>query len=498
MANTRTAPAVRVGTIHVLPKPFGIGAIIGGTASLAASFVGLLLDRDDALEEMMVLLLVGAGAIVGGRAIGRFQDRPNRISPPMAMSMLVAGWMGAALVALIAFALSGEFESIPSAFFEAVSATTTTGFTTIVDPQELTHAMRFLRVALPWLCGLGVLIAGMGVLPVAIAGIELSPSRGLRRSERLVTTTRQAVRNIFGMYLLLTAGLLIGFLLGGMGPFDALSYALSTASTGGMSNHAASIGHFDSDFIDWVATIGMVAAGGSLVIVWAALRGAWDSVLHSTELRLYLSLLVLGFLGVWLVGDNLSVTDAAFSVSSMLSTTGLRSGNWAAGGSFTQAILLIGAGIGAMTGSVGSGFRLARVVRVALEVRRSLRGLLYPHRIGVIRIDGEATPEPSLERTYGYLWAHLITLTTVAVLVNVSSLDLMGTLTFSLSLISNVGVVLTEDNIAAAVVLDRWSQTVAIVGMVLGRLSIYPVLVTVAGFGRWLGRFRPHRSIGGT
>jgi trk system potassium uptake protein TrkH len=498
MAQTRSAPAVRVGTIHVLPRPFGIGMALGGVASVAASFVGLLLDRSVALDEMVVLFVVGAVCVVGGLALGRVQSASSRITAPMAMSMLVAGWSGATLVALLAFALSGEFESIPSAFFEAVSATTTTGFTTVVDPQELTHAMRFLRVILPWLCGLGVLVAGMGVLPVAIAGIELSPSRGLARSEQLVTNTSAAIRNISGMYLLLTSLLLVGYLLGGMGLFDALSYSLSTASTGGMSNHAASLGHFESDFIDWVATFGMVAAGGSLVIVWAALRGAWSSVLHSTELRLYASLLLLGFLGVWLIGDELSITDAAFSVSSMLSTTGLRSGNWAAGGSFTQALLLIGAGVGAMTGSVGSGFRLARAARVALEVRRALRGLLYPHRVGVIRIDGVAADEVSLERTYGYLWAHLLTLTTIAVLVNVSSLNLMGTLTFSLSLISNVGIVISGDGIAAAVVLDRWSQAVAIIAMVLGRLSIYPVLVTIAGFTRWLGRFRPHRAIGGS
>ena len=180
----------------------------------------------------------------------------------------------------------------------------------------------------------------------------------------------------------------------------------------------------------------------------------------------------------------------------MLSTTGLHSANWGASASFVQAALLVATGIGAMSGSVGSGFRQARVSRVALEVRRALRNLLDPHRIGVVRIDGEAVKEESLDLTIGYLWMHGFTLAGLALVMHTPELDLVASLSLVLSIVSNTGVLLSGGEISNTVSLSGWSEIVGAVGMLLGRLSIYPVLITAAGFGRWVSRLRPHRSIG--
>ncbi len=479
--------------------PFGIGLIVGGITVTTSAFVGLLLDDDSYASVRLLETGLGLASIIIGISLVKLQRKDIRVTRAAAMSMFVAGWVAFNSVAIAAFSLSGELGTLGEVIFEGVSASTTTGYTTVEDPQQLSHALRFLRAAMPWATGLGVLLVSLGVLPAAIAGAELLPERPLRGRNKIAPTSWVALRNILGLYGLLTMSLVVGFSVAGMGFFDALTYALSTASTGGMANHADSLGYFDNDAVEWVAAAGMTAAGGNLLVVWWALKGRFDSVLKSTELRLYLSMIVGGFLVVRFGAGSdgaLSSSDAAVAVSSMLSTTGLRSANWAASSDFVQATLFVGAGIGAMSGSVGSGFRQARVARIALEVRRSLQNLLSPTRASVVRMDGVAVEERSLELTYGYLWMHAFTLAGLSVLLFAPGFDLVASLSFTLGLLSNVGVVANDGQLIQFVEISGWTQLVASFAMLLGRLSIYPVLLTIAGFIRWIGRFKPHRSIG--
>lgn len=484
----------RSGTAHVLPMPAGVGFALGGGTVVVSAIVGAIADQADDAARLLVQLVIGLTGIGIGIGLMRLQRARGHVTAAMAMAMIVAGWLGLTVVAFLGMLASGQMESVGDAAFEAVSATTTSGFTTILAPEELPHYLQLQRVLFQWAAGLGVLAVAMGVLPVAVAGAELTTVRPLRGKQDLVTSARSGLGKILGLYLLLTASLLGGYLLFGMPVFDSISYALSTASTGGMANHANSIGAFDSAGIELVATAGMMAAGGNLAIVWWAFNGAWGSVWRSTELRLYVSLLGLGVLGVWIGSGSLGLLDSAFAVASMSSTTGLRSADWAATGSFPTMVLLAAAGIGAMSGSVGSGFRLARTARVALEVRRGLRRLLKPSRIGVIRIDGRAVDEDSLARTYGYLWMHLFTLAAIAIFINTTRLDVIGTLTISLSMVSNVGVYVQDGSVQSVVDLGGWSELIGGIAMVLGRLSIYPVLITVAGVWRLVSRLdRPRR-----
>lgn len=493
-STTTTLSKSTHGTVSFLPLPIGVGLCAGGVAVTLAGVVGLIGDTDIAVFERASKLILGLGAIGVGASVARMQPRSS-ISRPVAMVMFVASWLAMTTVAVVAFVLAGDLDSPIDAIFEAVSASTTTGFTTVSDPSQLSHSFRFLRVIMPWATGLGVLLVAMGLLPIAVAGAELLPRRRLGRQRQLVTTVPTSIRNIMGMYLLLTIALFAGYWLAGMGGFDALTYGLSTASTGGMANHADSIGHFDSAAVEWVAAIGMAAAGGNLLVVWWALRGRLEAVWRSTELRLYVLLTIGGF-SIVFFGSDLGASDSAVAITSMLSTTGLRSANWASQASFVQTALIVATGIGAMSGSAGSGFRQARVARVALEVRRSLRTLLEPHRVGIVRMDGEAVKEESLALTYGYLWIHAFTLAGISLLIYVPDLDLVASLTLSLSIVSNTGVFVEDGNLASVVELSAWSEIVAAFGMLLGRLSIYPVLITIAGVGRWARRRQPHRHTG--
>lgn len=177
MSAVKRPPVHWAGTATTIPLPFGIGLLLGGSVSILAACVGFIEDSTGSGPQWGALG-VGLFAIALGWAFTRFRFR-GRILPATAMSMLVATWLGLSVVGLLAFIVSGEFGGAGDALFETVSATTTTGFTTVNDPQLLPPTVRMLRVGLQWATGLGVLAAGMGLLPAAVSGVELTPNLSL-------------------------------------------------------------------------------------------------------------------------------------------------------------------------------------------------------------------------------------------------------------------------------------------------------------------------------
>ena len=135
------------GTAGLLPMPFGLGLIAGGITVSASSAVGLIADDDSYALVRALETGLGFASIIIGLALFRLRPLDRRATRAGAMSMFVASWVAFNTVAIASFLLSGELGSFTEVIFEAVSASTTTGFTTVADPQELSFALRFLRVA---------------------------------------------------------------------------------------------------------------------------------------------------------------------------------------------------------------------------------------------------------------------------------------------------------------------------------------------------------------
>lgn len=79
--------------------------------------------------------------------------------------------------------------------------------------------------------------------------------------DKLVPKTKTTARILYGIYFGLTMILVILLMFGGMNLFDSLIHAFGSAGTGGFSNYADSVGHFDSAYIDYVISIFMILFG---------------------------------------------------------------------------------------------------------------------------------------------------------------------------------------------------------------------------------------------
>ncbi len=123
---------------------------------------------------------------------------------------------------------------IEDAFFESVSAITTTGLSTLDSVESLPHTLLFSRAWMQWYGGLGIVVLSAALL----LGHGII-SRRLTESEtpldNLLATTRTHARRILSAYAALTViGILSVWALG-VDLFPSVAHVLSAVSTGGFS-----------------------------------------------------------------------------------------------------------------------------------------------------------------------------------------------------------------------------------------------------------------------
>ena len=148
--------------------------------------------------------------------------------------------------------------------------------------------------------------------------------------EKLTPRVQQTALYLWGVYVLLTVLETVLLAAGGMGLFDALNHSFSTVATGGFSTKNASVGHFDSAYIEWVVTFFMFVSGINFSLHFLALTGRWRAALRDEELRSYAVLAAAAsiLIALFLLGRGFferaepALRAAAFHTASLISSTG--------------------------------------------------------------------------------------------------------------------------------------------------------------------------------
>jgi len=311
---------------------------------------------------------------------------------------------------------------------------------------------------------------------------------------------RLLLRRLVALYAALTAAGVVLYLAGGMRPFDAVTYAFTTISTGGFSNHPSSIAHFDSAAIEWAAVGGMVLAGSNLALLWRGLRGVTGSVLRSAELRAYGAVVAGGavVLVLWTAppggATDESARHAAFSVASAVSTTGYTVTDWSAWTTGAQILLLALVGVGSMSGSTGGGFRVLRALTLVAYVRREIARQLHPRAVVAVKVGGVPVDEELVSRMVGHQALYVVLAASGAVGLAAFGSDITTSASAAISALATFGPALGDlAPSGGALTLDGGARAVLVVLMLVGRLEIYPLLLgtgAVAAVGRARRRAR--------
>ncbi len=374
------------------------------------------------------------------------------------------------------------------ALFEMVSGFTTTGASILEQIEGLPYGILYWRSFSHWLGGMGVLVfllaipmggeGGSGFTMHLLRAESPGPNVG-----KLVPKMKQTAQILYILYIVLTVLNVIFLLIGGMPVFDAVCTAMGTAGTGGFGIKGDSIAGY-SPYLQNVCTVFMLLFGVNFSCYYLLILRQVKSVFKDEELRMYLGV-ILGsiLLIVWnLRGfyDTLeeTVRHAAFQVASIVTTTGYATTDFDLWPGFSKAILLFLMVIGACAGSTGGGFKCGRALLVVKNMLRSVRQIIRPQRVQVVRMNGQAVDEKVLANTNTYVAAYAIIIIASFLLISVDGFSITTNFSAVMACFNNIGpgfeAVGPTCNFASYSI---FSKLVLIWDMLAGRLEIFPILI---------------------
>ena len=448
--------------------------LVLGLLTVLSGMAGVGDNNTDATKFLAIgILLIAIGTRARRRVVRPTAAPPNRIIAGIGIL-----WCTLTVLGAVVYLATGTISRVDDALVESAAGFTTTALTTL-DVEDVSRTVLLWRASTSWVGGLAAILVAVVALPEALRRTALLAFSTRDRGLDLVPNAITGRRRVAVIYTAFTTVLIAGYSFTGLAPTSAVVHGLSTASTGGFSTNADSfVGYGNGPRI--MATVGMTLAGASIFVLWWIIRGRLRPLWRSQELRAYITLLAVATTILLLDVPGLSVGDALFTVASLSSTTGLAVGDWTAFADDAQGVLLVLVGIGSMLGSAGGGFHVLRARLLLGYAQRELRRQLDPHAVVVVRLDGTALTDRTLDRVGGYQIAHLAVLGGGAILLATTGMSLLGSIFASVSAVSTLGPASGEVGAFGQVDgLTRPMQLALVPLMIAGRVSILPLLALV-------------------
>ena len=397
-------------------------------------------------------------------------------------------WVAVSAVGALPFYISREIPSYIDAFFETVSGFTTTGASILANVEVMSRGLLFWRSFTHWVGGMGVLVFVMALVPsvtdrsIHIMRAEMpGPVVG-----KLMPRARDTASILYKIYVGMTLAQIILMWAGGMPLYESIVHAFGTAGTGGFGVKADSIAGY-SPYLQWVITVFMLLFGINFNLYYLLLIRRFRAAAQSSECWYYL-----GIVGVCiaLITANImplynnfreALRLSAFQVASIVTTTGYATADFNLWPQFSKAILLLLMIMGACAGSTGGGLKVSRAVMLFKMVGKEIRHLLHPRSVNSVRFEGKHVDGATLKSVSSYFVIYIICILAICLILSLEPFDLETNLSATLACFNNIGPGLAAvgpaSNYAAY---SPLSKLVLSLAMLLGRLEIYPLLLTLS------------------
>ena len=267
--------------------------------------------------------------------------------------------------------------------------------------------------------------------------------------------------------------------------YDSVVHAFGTAGTGGFGIKGDSIAGYNP-YLQWVITFGMLAFGVNFNIYFLLLLRRFGEALRSTELWTYLGVVGASVLAITVNISSLytsvgeSLRHAAFQVSSIVTTTGYATTDFNLWPEFSKAILLLLMFMGACAGSTGGGLKVSRLVILCQMLRNEIRRMVHPRAVSVVRYEGKVVDKETQTGTATYFALYSLCIVATFLLISFDAFSFETNFSAAVACFNNIGpgfdVVGPTGSFAQY---SDFSKIVLAFTMLLGRLEIFPLLLTV-------------------
>lgn len=439
-----------------------------------------------------VAVAVVIGALM--RWVATNSGNNRELQPRDGILLVGLAWTLLPLVAciplLIYFSMAGHSLSFTDAYFEAVSALTTTGATVLTGLDHLPASINLWRCFLQWLGGMGILVLAVAILPMlGLGGSQLfrAEATGPMKDAKLTPRITETAKGLWSVYVLLSLACVTAYWVGGMPPLEAWTHMFSTLSLGGLSSHDASFGYFQSPTLEWIAIVFMLLASCNFALYFVALvkrqpARIWRDAEWRGSMMLLLGSSVF-IAGLLLVKGTMSdpwetLRVALFNVVSIGSTTGYSTVDYTTWPVFAPLFMIMLSGVATSAGSTGAGIKMVRIVILIKQTRREMSRIVHPRAVNPVTMGGHMIENGTIFAVLGFMLVYGGTIIGLTMLLLLTDLPFDTAFSAIVASVNNMGPGLNEvgpaGNFQGLTDFQTW---VCALAMLLGRLEMLSFLV---------------------
>lgn len=454
--------------------------------------VAMIYETESAIPFFIAVAITGGVGLLMTLIPAQNKDMGRR------EAILLTGltWVILSIFGMLPFILYGTHMSVTDAFFETMSGFTTTGATVLHTLKDVPNSILLWRCLIQWIGGLGILLFTLAVVPM------LNSSGGLMvfnaevtgiTHDKLRPRVGATAKGLWGVYILLTAILIILLSFSDMDFFNALCYGLSTMSTGGFSTSDEGIALYNTVYVKIVMIVFMFLGGVNLSLLYNAMRGKAITLAKNTVFKVYLAIIGVGYvlmtIDILLQGGPYSVelltVTPLFQTVSMISSTGIVAPGFPTWGALTVMVTLIIMFMGACAGSTSGGAKIDRFIVLFKFLKNEFYKIMHPNAVTTVSLNGKGTQPGIIYKTLAFLFLYIFIILIGGTIISLSGLPLGDSLFSALEAISNTGLGSDATGTVGdyAGVADYVKWILAFI-MLIGRLEIFTVLVVLT-YGFW-------------
>jgi trk system potassium uptake protein TrkH len=334
---------------------------------------------------------------------------------------------------------------------------------------------------------MGIIVLAVAVLPMlGIGGMQLyrAETPGPIKDNKLtprITETAKALWYVYLVFTILCAG---SYYIAGMSGFDAICHAFSTVAIGGFSTHDLSIGYFNNTGIELIAIFFMFAAGINFSLhffTWRNKNIAHYFSDHEFQAYLKLILSISAFVIIALLlsdhldNKNIPITGIFHAVS-IATTTGFTTTDFANWPGAIPIVLILASFIGGSAGSTAGGIKVIRFLLIYKQGIREIKRLVHPNAEIPVKLGKNAVSYRIVDAVWGFFSIYLIVFGFMLIAMMMVGLDQVTAFSAVAATLNNLGPGLGE--VANGfMTMPNSAKWIAIIGMLLGRLEIFTLLV---------------------
>ncbi|MDE6028079.1 MAG: TrkH family potassium uptake protein, partial [Muribaculaceae bacterium] len=399
----------------MLLRVVGLLLIIEAAFMVIPMLAGLFYSEGSTVKFLICIgITAGAGAAMVGLK-PKYRDMGKRD----AFLLTAMIWVILSLFGMLPFLLCRTHLSVTDAFFETMSGFTTTGASVLNTLNDVPRSIIIWRCVIQWVGGLGIILFTLAVVPMLNyqGGMQLFNAEvtGITH-DKLRPRVSFTAKGLWGVYIVLTALLVVLLSFSKMDFFDSLCYGLSTMSTGGFSTSDMNLDHFESNYIKIVMSIFMFIGGVNFALLYNMVMKRQFNLWRNDAFRWYVWIIVICY-GLFCINVTIEglvlepadlTIDPLFQAISILSSTGITEPDFDDWGALSTLVLIVMMFMGACAGSTSGGAKIDRFIILFRFLKNEFYKLMHPSTVTTVTINRKGISSAIVNKTLAFLFIYAV------------------------------------------------------------------------------------------